>query len=74
MPIRKAIIKRAPNKKNISRKARFVDPGSLTPKEIKKEIKRLNRKMNDLAVALEFEQAVVFRDQIKKLKNWLKTN
>ena len=43
-------------------------------KNIDKKLKELNKKMKDCATNLEFEQAMLYRDEIKKLENlYLKT-
>jgi len=70
-PIRRAVIKRSAKAKKSNKSLVFKDPASLTPKEIKLEIKSLKRKMNQLALSLEFEQAAKVRDQIEKLQLWL---
>jgi excinuclease ABC subunit B len=49
-----------------------VDPEALTPKEIKEKISQLKRQMNKFAAELEFEKAARIRDEINKLKDWLR--
>jgi len=49
-----------------------IDPEALTPKEIKEKISQLTRQMNRFAGELEFEKAARVRDEIDKLKAWLK--
>ncbi len=49
-----------------------IDPEALTPKEIKEKISQLKRQMNRLAGELEFEKAARIRDEIQKLKAWLR--
>ncbi len=48
------------------------DPDSLSKKELKKEIDRLTKKMNQAAVELNFEFAAKLRDEIKELKETLR--
>jgi len=64
-PIRPAIFIAPKKERQIA-----IDPSSLTPKELRLEIKKLKRKMNHLAAALEFEQAAKVRDEIKSLEEW----
>jgi excinuclease ABC subunit B len=49
-----------------------IDPEALTPKEIKEKISQLTRQMNRFAGELEFEKAARVRDEIDKLKAWLR--
>ncbi len=52
-----------------SEKGRFSrDPAKLSPKELKKEIDRLTKRMQTAARELEFERAAELRDEIKELK------
>lgn len=44
------------------------DPESMTKKELKEEIARLTKRMNKAAAELNFEEAAVLRDELKKLK------
>lgn len=44
------------------------DPESMTRKELKEEIARLSKRMNKAAAELNFEEAAVLRDELKKLK------
>lgn len=44
------------------------DPESMTKKELKEEIARLSKRMNKAAAELNFEEAAVLRDELKKLK------
>lgn len=44
------------------------DKGIESIKNIDKKLKELNKKMRDAAVNLEFEQAMIYRDEIKKLE------
>lgn len=44
------------------------DPESMTKKELKEEISRLSKRMNKAAAELNFEEAAVLRDELKKLK------
>lgn len=44
------------------------DPESMTMKELKEEIARLTKRMNKAAAELNFEEAAVLRDELKKLK------
>lgn len=44
------------------------DPESMTKKELKEEIARLTKCMNKAAAELNFEEAAVLRDELKKLK------
>lgn len=44
------------------------DPESMTKKELKEEIARLTKRMNKAASELNFEEAAVLRDELKKLK------
>ena len=44
------------------------DPAKMSPKELKKEIDRLTKRMQTAARELEFERAAELRDEIKELK------
>ncbi|MCM1288964.1 MAG: excinuclease ABC subunit UvrB [Clostridium sp.] len=44
------------------------EPESMTKKELKEEIARLTKRMNKAAAELNFEEAAVLRDELKKLK------
>lgn len=44
------------------------DPESMTKKELKEEIAKLSKRMNKAAAELNFEEAAVLRDELKKLK------
>ena len=48
------------------------DPDSMNKKDLKKEIERLSKKMNQAAVELNFEFAAKLRDEIKELKETLR--
>jgi len=51
-----------------TKKEREKDPESMTKKELNAEIARLTKKMNKAAMELNFEEAAVLRDELKKLK------
>ena len=48
------------------------DPDTMSKKDLKKEIERLSKKMNQAAVELNFEFAARLRDEIKELKETLR--
>ena len=48
------------------------DPDTLSKKELRKEIDRLTRRMNQAAAELNFELAAELRDEIKELKEALR--
>ncbi|MBR5047425.1 MAG: excinuclease ABC subunit UvrB [Eubacterium sp.] len=47
------------------------DAESMSRKELKEEISKLSRKMNKAAAELNFEDAAVYRDQLRKLRRTL---
>lgn len=53
---------------NAVEEAEEKDVESMTKKELKKEIERVTKKMNEAAAELNFEDAVVYRDKLKELK------
>ncbi len=50
------------------KKRHTKDPESMTKKELLEEIERLTNRMNKAATELNFEQAAVYRDELKELK------
>ena len=58
---------------NIKGRERYSkDPDTMSKKDLKKEIERLSKKMNQAAVELNFEFAAKLRDEIKELKETLR--
>ena len=47
------------------------DAESMSRKELKNEIAKLSRKMNQAAAELNFEDAAVYRDELRKLRRAL---
>jgi excinuclease ABC subunit B len=62
-------LEKAANKRTKALKE--IDYKSLPPTELKKEVRRLEAEMKYQAENLNFEEAAVFRDLVKKVRNFL---
>mgnify|MGYP002520620320 CR=1 FL=1 len=60
------------NREQVNNLKHTKDPESMNKKELKAEITRITKRMNKAAAELNFEEAAGLRDELKKLKIYLR--